>query len=61
MVRFIIINFNTFPIPLIIFTFQYGQIYYDKKRMPTMLGVTEFTFQYGQIYYYRYGKIWYGE
>ena len=32
MVRFIIINFNTFPIPLMIFTFQYGQIYYREAH-----------------------------
>ena len=40
----------------IIFTFQYGQIYYMEALNITIIYI-KFTFQYGQIYYLIYTNI----
>ena len=50
MVRFIMFNISSLSRASNSFTFQYGQIYYDRACV-RVSRVRAFTFQYGQIYY----------
>ena len=52
MVRFIIFTLKLLKLGFIVFTFQYGQIYYTKHCVFEYDDLSEFTFQYGQIYYF---------
>ena len=59
MVRFIICISEKKAMSNDKFTFQYGQIYYEKKNQQLDLYTKQFTFQYGQIYYFRYFFVFY--